>query len=40
MAQMKFRKADALIDDVLGKVGTPEREAMEAQLKRKSTPIL
>ena len=33
MAQMKFRKADALIDDVWGKVGTPEREAMEAQLK-------
>ena len=30
---MKFRKADALIDDVWGKVGTPEREAMEAQLK-------
>ena len=33
MAQMKFRKADALIDDVWDKVGTPEREAMEAQLK-------
>lgn len=33
MAQMKFRKADALIDDVWGKVGTPERDAMEAQLK-------
>lgn len=30
---MKFRKADALIDDVWGKVGTPERDAMEAQLK-------
>ncbi len=35
MAQMKFRKADALIDDVWGKVGTPERDAMEAQLKEK-----
>ena len=33
MAQMKFRKADALIDDIWGKVGTPERDAMEAQLK-------
>ena len=30
---MKFRKADALIDDIWGKVGTPERDAMEAQLK-------
>ena len=30
---MRFRKADALIDDVWGKVGTPERDAMEAQLK-------
>ena len=30
---MKFRKADALIDDVWGKIGTPERDAMEAQLK-------
>ena len=33
MAQMKFRKADSLIDEVWGKVGTPERDAMEAQLK-------
>ena len=33
MAQMKFRSADALIDDVWGKVGTPERDAMEASLK-------
>lgn len=30
---MKFRKADSLIDDVWGKKGTPERDAMEAQLK-------
>lgn len=30
---MKFRKADTLIDDIWGKVGTPERDAMEAQLK-------
>lgn len=30
---MKFTPADKLIDDVWGKVGTPERDAMEAQLK-------
>lgn len=30
---MKFTPADELIDDVWGKVGTPERDAMEAQLK-------
>ena len=33
MAQMEFRPADALVDDVWGKNGTPEREAMEAKLK-------
>lgn len=33
MANMKFTPADELIDDVWGKVGTPERDAMEAQLK-------
>lgn len=33
MAKMKFTPADELIDAVWGKVGTPEREAMEAQLK-------
>ena len=33
MAQMKFRPEDALVDDVWGKNGTPEREAMEAKLK-------
>lgn len=33
MANMKFTSADELIDDVWGKVGTPERDAMEAQLK-------
>lgn len=33
MAKMKFTSADELIDDVWGKVGTPERDAMEAQLK-------
>lgn len=31
---MKFTPADKLIDDVWGKVGTPERDAMEAQLKK------
>ena len=33
MAKMKFTPADKLIDAVWGKVGTPERDAMEAQLK-------
>lgn len=30
---MKFTPADELIDEVWGKVGTPERDAMEARLK-------
>lgn len=30
---MNFTPADKLIDDILGKVGTPERDAMEARLK-------
>ena len=33
MARMNFTPADELIDDVWGKTGTPERDAMEAQLK-------
>lgn len=33
MAKMKFTPADGLIDAVWGKVGTLERDAMEAQLK-------
>lgn len=33
MAKMNFKPADALIDDVWGKAGTPERDAMEARLK-------
>ena len=33
MAKMNFTPADKLIDDVWGKVGTPESDAMEAQLK-------
>lgn len=33
MAKMNFTPADKLIDDVWGKGGTPERDAMEAQLK-------
>lgn len=33
MAKMKFTPADELIDAVWGKVGTPERDAMEAQFK-------
>lgn len=30
---MKFTPADDLINDVWGKTGTPERDAMEAKLK-------
>ena len=33
MAKMNFKPADVLIDDVWGKAGTPERDAMEARLK-------
>ena len=33
MSKMKFTPADELIDDVWGAIGTPERDAMEAQLK-------
>lgn len=33
MAKMKFTPADDLIDEVWGKVGTPERDKMESQLK-------
>ena len=34
MGKMTFRHADCLVDDVWGKVGTPERDRMEADLKR------
>ena len=33
MAKMNFTPADDLVDEVWGKKGTPERDAMEAQLK-------
>lgn len=33
MAKMKFTPANELIDEVWGPIGTPERDAMEAQLK-------
>lgn len=33
MAKINFTPADELIDAVWGKAGTPERDAMEAQLK-------
>lgn len=36
MANIIFRKSDSLIDDVWGKTGTPERDAMEAQLKEEA----
>lgn len=32
MNEMKFIPADTLIDEVYGKIGTPERDAMEARL--------
>ena len=34
MGKMTFRPADCLVDDVWGKIGTPERDKMEADLKR------
>ena len=33
MAKMNFIPADKLVDDVWGKVGTPERDEMETRLK-------
>lgn len=33
MAKMKFTPADDFVDKAWGKIGTPERDAMEAQLK-------
>ena len=33
MTKMTFTPADNLVDEVWGKIGTPERDAMEAQLK-------
>ncbi len=33
MKKMKFTPANNLVNEVWGKVGTPERDAMEAQLK-------
>lgn len=33
---MTFTPADDLVDEVWGKVGTPERDAMEAQLKEEA----
>ena len=33
MTKMNFTPADDLVDEVWGKVGTPERDTMEAQLK-------
>ena len=36
MGKMNFTPADNLIDDVWGKVGTPERDSMEARLKEEA----
>ncbi len=33
MAKMNFTPADEMRDELWGKIGTPERDAMEAQLK-------
>lgn len=33
MAKMNLTPASELVDEVWGKIGTPERDAMEAQLK-------
>ena len=33
MAKMNFTPADDLVDEVWGKIGTPERDAMDARLK-------
>ncbi|MDO4163151.1 MAG: helix-turn-helix transcriptional regulator [Bacteroides sp.] len=33
MAKMNFTPADDMKDELWGKIGTPERDAMEAQLK-------
>ena len=34
MGKMTFRPADCLVDDVWGKIGTDERDRMEADLKQ------
>lgn len=33
MSKMTFTPADDLVDEIWGKTGTPERDAMEARLK-------
>ena len=40
MAKMNFTPADDLVDEVWGKMGTPERDAMEAQLKERDKCLL
>ena len=34
MGKITFRSSDHLVDDVWGKIGTPGRDRMEAELKR------
>ena len=34
MGKMTFRSSDQLVDDVWGKIGTPERDRMEVELSR------
>ena len=33
MGKITFRSSDHLVDDVWGKIGTPERDRMEAELR-------
>ena len=35
MARMNLTPASELVDEVWGKIGTPERDGMEAQVKEK-----
>lgn len=34
MAKMNFTPADDLVNEVWGKIGTPERDAMETKLQK------
>lgn len=40
MAKMNFTPADDLVDEVWGKIGTPERDAMEAKLQKEIEAII
>lgn len=36
MARVNLTPSSELVDEIWGKIGTPERDEMEAQLKKKS----